>query len=198
MPAPVRNRRHRLAAYRQCWADPSCLEASVIAKGRTLLVVGVACVSWACAARHHPVPTGVQDDAEVLESLRGMARAQAVYQVGNFGFYDTPECIATPAKCIPWYQRSGSAVPPPTVETVSRRRGYVWRFVPGKAPAAGNLPADASRSSLLEWAYTAVPIEGGERPWYCIDSSQRVCRYVGRAVVRAARGRCPLPCARVE
>ena len=48
MPAPARNRGHRLAAYRQCWADPWCwigrdvVEAGVVSAVASALECGLA------------------------------------------------------------------------------------------------------------------------------------------------------------
>ncbi len=164
--------------------------------------IGVAvCVgcSYACGARHVVlVPTTV-DERAVVEDLRSLAAAEEAYRGTNFGFFDTPECVAAPAKCIPWYQRVGPVVLPPSAALVSRRHGYVWRFVPGRAPTRSSLPEDASRSSLLEWAYTAVPADDKRSgPAYCVDSAQRLCRYLSRAALRREQRHCPEPCGRVE
>ncbi len=84
-------------------------------------------------------------------------------------------------------------------ELLGKRNGYLRRFVAGKAVERSALPPDASRSSLLGWAYTAVPVPGsGERGALCVDSTGRICRYPGNPVLRLTRAECPLPCERVE
>ncbi len=164
-----------------------------------ILVVAAVGLSYACAGRHVTAPTPPRDDAAIIGDLRALAQSEAVYQAANFGFYDVPACVATPARCIPWYQRTEASVPPPSAELVARRHGYLWRFSPGRAPLRESLPEDASRSSLLEWAYTAVPTsKESDAPAYCVDHTRRICRYASRAALRRPRGACPEPCQRVE
>lgn len=169
-------------------------------QGGALVTVVCLCVAWGCAARGHLTSQDQGcDEAAILRDLRTLGRSEAAYRSGNFGYYDVPECVATPAKCIPWYRPAGPVVVPPTEQLVSRRHGYVWQFRPGRTPERSTLPPDASRSSLLDWACTAVPaVRAARCPAYCVDSARRICRYAGGTLPRRIRAQCSLPCDRVE
>jgi hypothetical protein len=168
----------------------------MLPRKRALVAVAWVGVSWACTARARLVR---QDETTIMRDLRTLREAEAAYRSRNFGYYDVPECLATPAMCIPWYQATGPALGPSSQQLLAKKNGYVRHFMAGRAPERPMLPPDASGSSILEWAYTAVPERSGDhRRAFCVDSTDRICRYPRGTRLRLKRAQCPSPCERVE
>lgn len=119
-----------------------------------------------CRARMSP------GESPQIGRLRSMISAQAAYSGVN-GFYDHPRCLVQPQSCIPAYAAGAPTfLDPDFLEDV--RYGYRWTFHAG--PAA---PADVTRarrsspSSILSWAYVAVPVKTGKA--FCGDAGGRIC-----------------------
>ncbi len=75
--------------------------------GRSLILAACLCASFACAHAGLGRRGPRRDEALVISELRLLRQAEVAYRPGNFGYYDVPECLATPARCMPWYQPSG-------------------------------------------------------------------------------------------
>jgi hypothetical protein len=56
----------------------------------------------ACAANSQVVR---RNEAMILSRMRSLAAAEAAYQSVNGGGYDTLQCLAQPASCLPNYPR---------------------------------------------------------------------------------------------
>jgi hypothetical protein len=130
-----------------------------------------------------------RNEADTIEFLRQLTRAQAAYQSVNDGFYDQLRCLATPAACLPRYQ--GPALLDPALASLPARHGYRFRFHPGPPAGALAVQDSSSASSLLGYAVTAVPLREGVtgRRWFCIDESG-VVREPDHAPLVAREGGC--------
>jgi len=124
----------------------------------------------------HPPPSR---EALAIRDIRTMISAQSSYQSANGGFYDVPECLVTPRRCIPTYPvNAPTFLDSQLGRTMVEKDGYRRVFHPG-APAdpAEVRKAGASPSSLLSFAYVATPLV----PWqtgargFCGDSSGVIC-----------------------
>jgi hypothetical protein len=130
------------------------------------------------------VPTDVHtrsaaQEAATLGDVRTMISAQTAYQSSNRGFFDTPECLATPHRCLPGYPATAPTFLDSRLgQTTLVKDGYRRVFHPGapaeeKAVRAGGVSA----SSLTCWAYVAVPLvpgRSGSRA-FCGDATGRIC-----------------------
>ena len=71
------------------------------------------------------------DAAEAVNAIApGILAAEAAYQSVNGGGYDTLQCLAWPASCIPGYPGDGPRFLPEPVPS-AQEAGYVGRFHPG-------------------------------------------------------------------
>jgi type IV pilus assembly protein PilA len=113
------------------------------------------------------------NESATLGDIRTVIMAEAAYQSANKGFYDSPACLADPARCIPDYR--GPTFLDPALAALPAKSGYERTFHP--QPPPGDLPPGASRSGLVSFAIVAVPVavdKTGVRG-FCGDSSGRIC-----------------------
>jgi hypothetical protein len=134
---------------------------------------------------HHPERT----EGTVIGDVRTVISAQAAYQGANGGFFDSRlECLRAPGDCIPGRPANSPRLLDDTLSRLEPKNGYDRSFVPG--PPADGDPATVSRSSVLSYAYIAVPtrpVSSGVRG-FCGDSSGAVCFTNGGVVPRILPG----------
>jgi hypothetical protein len=142
----------------------------------------------------HPAPGR---EALAIRDIRTMISAQSAYQAANGGFYDVPECLVTPRRCIPTYPvNAPTFLDSQLGRTTADREGYRRVFHSG-APAdpAEVRKAGASPSSLLSFAYVATPLIPGQTGVraFCGDSSGVICFTSDGQAPGIENGRCT-PC----
>ena len=137
-------------------------------------------------------PSG--NEAGAIGDVRTFLSAQQAYQAGNGGFYDLPECLVSPQRCIPGYPPNAPAfIDPDLGQTTLVKRGYRRTFHPG--PAA-ELPAIAGRkaspTSITSYVYIAVPRWFGRTGIraFCGDVTGRICYTDDGTLPRIDQGLC--------
>jgi len=121
---------------------------------------------------------------------------QAAYVSANNGFYDRPECLLRPQRCIPGYPASAPTFLDSSLASLQTSRGYRRRFHPGPRPTAEEIAeAGASASSIKAFAYVLVPAtpEDGSRA-FCVDDTGRLCFRTDGTMPEITDGRCPDSC----
>lgn len=159
-------------------------------RSRPSVIVLAAAVEAACAANSQVVRTS---EAMILSQLRSLAGAEAAYQSVNGGGYDTLQCLAQPASCIPNYPRDAPSFLPDLVPS-AEQAGYRGRFHAG--PRLPVLPSGVvSPSGMISWAYTAVP-RSRRSGWraFCIDCTGRICTTGNRHEPEVVKGVCSPSC----
>lgn len=133
------------------------------------------------------------NEAAAIADVRAVIVAEAGYRSLNGGYYDTLECVAQPALCIPGH--SGPALLEGPGATTGLKRGYERSFHAGPAPSDA-LPPTVSRSSLTSFAYVAIPSQPGHTGVrsFCGDASGRVCYKVDGSAPDVVAGFCPEDC----
>jgi hypothetical protein len=124
-----------------------------------------------------PPPRSIDEvEARVIADLRRLAAGEGAYQSANGGYYDWPQCLGAPARCIPSYPAEGPTFLDERIADLRERHGYRRRFDPGPPPA-DPIGSIASPSSLTSFVYTAVPIAPGRsgRRSFCLDVRGWVC-----------------------
>src|SRR5262245_1036132 len=114
------------------------------------------------------------NEASAIGDIRTVISAEAAYQSANVGFYDTLPCLNKPAGCIPGY--TGPEFLSSDLTSGVDKSGYKRTFHPG-APASGAEGAGSrSPSSIVSFAYTAVPVTNGQTGvrGFCGDSTGRI------------------------
>lgn len=147
-------------------------------------------------------------EARIIGEARTLIAAQEAYAALNSGFYDTPECLQAPSRCLQ------TALPPGIVflgpePWSGNLRYYRRRFIPGPGVDSRDRPPGASSSSMRSYAYVGVPAEpdglrgfirrmagqslAGARA-ICADSTGRICLSDGAAEPRIVDGICAPNC----
>lgn len=131
--------------------------------------------------------------AAAIGDVRTVISAEAAYQSANQGYYDTLQCLAGPSACIPGYARSAPTFIEADFVSPGVRNGYRRRFDAGApAPARNVGPGKASRSSLMSYAYWAIPDPAAPGLHaICGDGGGIVCEMAG-ATAPPTRGECPV------
>lgn len=132
------------------------------------------------------------NESMAIGDIRTILSAEAAYQAANGGFYGQPTCLAHPSTCIPNYQGPTFIDPALTADTKS---GYRRRFHPGATAAStGQLPEAVSPSSLVGYAFTAVPMNVGQTGVrsFCGDASGIICFSQRGAELQVQNGTCPV------
>lgn len=132
------------------------------------------------------------NEAAAIADVRTVIAGEARYQTSNAGYFDRLECLATPEQCIPGYK--GDAMVAGRVLSTGDESGYRRTFHPG--PLAEPTPPRASKSSLMAFAYVAVPVQRGKTGVrsFCGDASGRVCYTMGATAPEPVLGVCPADC----
>lgn len=131
------------------------------------------------------------NEAAAIATIRRMISAEVSYSTVNGGVYDKPECLASPARCLPTY--SGPAFLDPTDASVVSKGGYTFEFRPGEPAGTDEIRRGrASPTSVVEFAYVATPMTPGTTGvrMFCGDSSGEVVAMT-RDAATAVAGRCP-------
>jgi type II secretory pathway pseudopilin PulG len=133
------------------------------------------------------------NEAAAIRDVRAVITAEAEYQKANAGYFDTLECLSAPETCIPGYH--GPSVIDRRLLSMAAEDGYSRAFFPG--PRAEPTPLGASTSSLMAFAYVAVPVSLGKTGTrsFCGDATGRIC-YTTRGVIVPELGVCPSDCKR--
>jgi hypothetical protein len=124
-----------------------------------------------------PPPRSVEEiEARVVADLRKVASGEQAYQSANGGYYDTPQCLGAPVRCIPHYPAEAPTFLDERIADLRERHGYRRHFHPGP-PAAAAAPPGMSPSSISSFVYTAVPVSPGRggRRSFCLDARGWVC-----------------------
>ena len=134
------------------------------------------------------------NEVSAISAIRTFVSAETAYAAVNGGFFDTPQCLASPVQCLPAY--SGPALLDARLDSQSARRGYRFQFVAGPAPdlqAVGS--RGFSKSSLTGFSYIAVPTGSGSTGIrsFCADSGGRICS-MREGAAQPLGGVCPATC----
>lgn len=130
----------------------------------------------------------------VRPGVEQVQAAQMAYRAANAGYFDSRlGCLRAPWDCIPGYARDGKPMLSDQILMRSTARWYRWQLhaVPPPLP----VPKQASASSCVAFAYTAVPTDpaytGSEA--YCADSLGALCiRWDGLPPAIQPDGTCDL------
>jgi hypothetical protein len=142
-----------------------------------------------------PPPRSIEEvESRVVADMRKMASGQYAYQSANAGYYDSPQCLAAPARCIPGFADGGYTFLDERIGDLRERHGYRRRFHAGP-PAADRNPSVHSASSITSFVYTAVPVVPGRsgRRSFCLDVHGRICPYESGREAAIVNGECE-PC----
>jgi len=135
------------------------------------------------------------NESATIGDIRTVISAQAAYQSANGGFYDTMECLARPEGCIPGY--TGPFFLDAELASARTKSGYARTFVPGPAaPPDATQAGKLSPSSLMTWAYVAVPANRNQTGvrGFCGDASGRICFTSDGTAPEVVDGACALSC----
>src|ERR1700741_5090829 len=73
------------------------------------------------------------NESSAIGDIRTVISGEAAYQSANGNYYDTLQCLGTPASCIPGY--TGPEFVDATLSTGVDKSGYKRTFHPGAPPA---------------------------------------------------------------
>jgi type II secretory pathway pseudopilin PulG len=132
------------------------------------------------------------NEAAAIGDVRAVIAAEAVYQKANAGYFDRLECLAAPDRCIPGHH--GPSVMDSRLASTSVDKGYKRSFYPG--PRAEPVPPNASRTSLMAFAYVVTPVAPGRSGVrsFCGDATGVICYAPDTIVPEPAVGACPASC----
>jgi hypothetical protein len=159
---------------------------------------GLFLLFWTLTSPIHGHPPVSRNEARAIGDLRTMMAAEDAYRLANGGFFDTPACLAAPRRCNPAYPVDGPVLMDsglwPTAGVVG---GYRRVFHAGPAAdAAAILGAKASPSSLVSFAFVAVPVrflQTGVRS-FCGDATGRICSTGAGQTPAVEAGECAASC----
>jgi type IV pilus assembly protein PilA len=131
------------------------------------------------------------NEAGAIGDTRTVISSQAVYASANNGHYDSLECLAAPANCLPGYQ--GPTILPAGL-TAAEKAGYRRTLHLG-APATDST-REMSPSSVQSYAYVAVPIQPNQTGVraFCGDETGVICFTNDGSTPAVADGHCAQPC----
>jgi type IV pilus assembly protein PilA len=132
------------------------------------------------------------NESAAIGDVRTVIVAESSYQAINGGYYDRLACLAEPGHCIPGY--AGSSLLPAELGAAETKNGYRRRFHGGAA--ASPLPPTVSPTSMMSFAYVAVPATKGTTGVraFCGDATGRVCAGKDGEMPEALDGACPADC----
>lgn len=115
------------------------------------------------------------NESATIGDIRTVISAEAAYQSYNGGFYDSLECLGTPASCIPDY--NGPTFLDGAIASGLPKSGYRRTMHLGPPPDTAPEGAAISPSSVTTYAYVAVPINGGQTGvrGFCGDANGIIC-----------------------
>jgi hypothetical protein len=135
------------------------------------------------------------NEAGAIGDIRTVISAEAAYSSANAGQYDTLECLAGPARCIPSYPASGPTFIDSQL-TQPVKGGYRRSFHPGPPSDPAGRGVSYSPSSVISFAYVAEPAsrnQTGVRA-FCGDETGMVCQDIDGAMGPIVDGHCPSDC----
>jgi hypothetical protein len=152
------------------------------------------------------IPTNIHPpryESHTIGDIRTMISAQAAYGGSNGSFYDVPECLAAPQRCIPGYPMNASTfIDAQLGRTTAVKAGYRRVFHPGPpADPTAIRRAGASASSLTSYVYVAVPLvpeNPGSNRGFCADATGRICYTKDGHPPSIEKGQCAVPCDTIE
>jgi len=139
------------------------------------------------------------NEAAAIVDLKRTVSGELAYAELNDRYFDTPECLMSPAECIPGYPHDGPVF---LSEQVFRLKlGYQREFHPG--PPAGERDigsANLSPSSIQSFALVAYPSKHGLTGVrsFCFDSVGNVCLTTDGSIPHVSSGRCYSDCRETE
>jgi type IV pilus assembly protein PilA len=139
------------------------------------------------------------NESAALVHIRTLISAEANYSDKNGGQYDTLECLAAPARCVPNYPPSGPTfLENSMLEPV--RQHYRRTFYPGPPSDPKGRGSLYSPSSVTAYAIVAEPVEPGRTGVraFCGDDTGLICYARGGRIVSGKDGRCPRDCTPLE
>lgn len=139
---------------------------------------------------------------ETVGALRRLAYAEEAYALSNGGFYDFPECLAAPARCLPGYPENSPAFLEESFWTEGSGC-YQRTFHPGPRAETATPEVPLSPSSLKSYALTATPApaypyDRSRAERFCVDSSGRICYTSDGTEPVVIDGLCGDPCTVLE
>lgn len=167
---------------------------STVLRGLAAVVALLVLITIIVPSKVHPP----RYETSAIGELRSMVSAQSAYSAANGGFYDVPECLLTPHRCIPGYAPNAPTFVDAFLgQTTAIRSGYRLVFHPG-APAdpAAIRRAGASASSLTSFVYVAVPLDreySATTRAFCTDATGVIC-YTPDGRAPATEGGTCSPC----
>lgn len=137
-------------------------------------------------------------ESTTLGDIRTIISAEVAYSSANLGFYDVPECLGTPQRCIPGYPVAARPFLDSQLgQTSAVKSGYRRVFHPGPgADPSGVRRVGASASSLVSYAYVAVPLVPGQAGLraFCGDATGRICYTPDGRAPGIENGQCAASC----
>jgi type II secretory pathway pseudopilin PulG len=135
------------------------------------------------------------NESAAIGDLRTVISGEAAYASQNNGYYDTLECLGTPAPCLPGYTGPvflDSSLAHPSVIPKS---GYTRKLHLGPPPDPDGPPAK-SPSSVRSYAYVAVPATQGQTGVraFCGDDRGIICYWTDGVPTEIVDGQCPADC----
>ena len=138
-----------------------------------------------------PVP----GESPVIGDVRTVLSAMAAYASQNGGLYEGRlGCLARPTdRCLAEYPTDAPVFLDERITGLEARDGYRRTFHPGAGvPEAEIKEKRASPTSVVSWAYVAIPLdaESGSRS-FCVDDTGALRFQVDVRTVDLPEGRCP-------
>jgi hypothetical protein len=135
------------------------------------------------------------NEVATIGDIRTILQAEVQYSNVNGDSYDTLECLAAPARCIPGYDKAKPAFLPADLAAAHTKNGYLRTFHAGPA-SKGPRSKEMSPSSIATYAYVAVPASPGSTGVrsFCGDGSGRVCAMRDGSMPAVADGVCADSC----
>ncbi len=137
------------------------------------------------------------DEAHAVARLRLIVSAELNYGAANGGAFDTLECLAHPARCIPRLPADVPGFVDARLVEAASLPAYRLSFHAGPPPHERPDARRHSRSSLAAFAVVATPLaeaQGSQRRAFCADSTLRVCVLASTDAPELRDGVCPLLC----
>jgi hypothetical protein len=130
------------------------------------------------------------NESATIGDIRSVISGEVAYQAANGGYYDTLECLGTPANCIPNY--SGPTFLDPVIASGIPKSGYRRTMHLGPPPDSAPEGAPISPSSVTSYAYVAVPMNRGQTGvrGFCGDANGIICYTVDGSEPDVADGAC--------
>ena len=136
------------------------------------------------------------NESSAIGDVRTVISAQAAYAAVNGGYYDTMECLASPAGCLPGNAGDALTVIDPALAQATIKNGYRRTLHPGPAVDPSRLTRPVSASSVVSFAYVAVPLTAGQTGVrsFCGDDRGMVCFMSDGSEPPVVNGRCGDTC----